>query len=167
MSLAATMVQELRQNSPEIDKWTNRPSRYGNLDLFLTQTASTSGIITNEMQKEFASSTGRTRKIPVFDTESVSISNSRPVTISDSENTSALMTISTTTYQFGFTIMPTIYKNNEIGYLKDYTRKFLKYLYKLADVMDVACESTLNTNKSQVFADSLSYTPASNVIRLA
>lgn len=164
MSLVNTKMQELRVQSPSLDQWTNRPSRYGLFDVFMAGNNEPQSIISPQLLEEASKAVGRDVKIPVFDAETVSIGSTRSVTISDSENTSQLYQISFTTYAWGFTIVPGMFMNNEIAMQQDFNRKFLKYLYKFADTVDAACGSALSTSKSQVFADLLGYTNTGNVI---
>lgn len=158
MSLLATRVQELRLQSPNIDKYTNRASRYGALDAFIGGNNDPMSIVTPEMINQVAGTAGRDVKIPVFDSESVSIGSTRSVTIANSQNTSALLTLSSTVYTWGFTVTPSEYLNSDTQAQADFNRKYLKYIYKFADTLDAACLTTLNSNKTQVFADYLEYT---------
>lgn len=158
MSLALTRVQELRLQSPNIDKYTNRASRWGALDAFMAGNNDPMSIVTPDMISQVAGTAGRDVKIPVFDSESVSIGSTRSVTIADSQNTSALLTLSSTVYTWGFTVTPSEYLNSDTQAQADFNRKYLKYIYKFADTLDSACLTTLNTNKTQVFADYLEYT---------
>lgn len=164
MSLVNTRIQELRVQSPNLDKWTNRPSRYGALDVFLTGNNEGDSIISPELLAKARAAVGVDVKVPVFDSETVSIGSTRSATIADSENTSQFYTVSFTTYAWGFTVIPSRHMNNEISVQKDFNRKFLKYLYQFAADLDTACLTAMNTNKSQVFADDLGYTPASDVL---
>lgn len=164
MSLLNTRMQNMRENSPNLDKWTNRPSRYGAFNVFMKQNDSGDAIVSQELLEEAAVSVGNTLQVPVFDSETVSIGSARSVTIADSENTSQLLTISFTTYSWGFTIVPAMYMNNEVKMQRDFARKFNKYLYKFASTLDSACLSNLSTNKTQVIADNLGYTVTSNVL---
>lgn len=164
MSLLNTRMQNMRANSPQIDQWTNRPSRYGALDVFVRQNMGAMPIISPELLEKAAESAGFTLQVPVFDNESVSIGSSRTATIADSENTGQMLNITFTTYSWGFTIVPALYKNNEIQMQRDFERKFLKYLYKFAATLDSACLSALDTNKTQVINDDLGYTVTSNVL---
>jgi hypothetical protein len=164
MSLINTRLLELRSQSPNLDQWMLRPSMYGAFDCFLAGNADANSIISPELLDQAASAVGRDVKVPVYDAESVSIGSTRSVTIADSENTSQLYTVSFTTYAWGFTIIPSLFMNNEMGMQRDFNRKFLKYLYKFAETLDTACLTALNTAKTQVFTDSLIYTPAANVL---
>ena len=62
-----------------------------------------------------------------IDTLTNRISNVRTCTIGDDESSSALVTVTFATYQFGFTMIPGQYANNEIGYMADFERKILRY----------------------------------------
>lgn len=165
MSLLNTRLLELRSASPNLDKWTNRPSMYGAFDCFQAGNEEPESIISPELFAQAARAVGRDVKVPVFDSESVSIGSTRSVTIADSENTSQLYTVSFTTYSWGFTSVPSLYLNNEIGQQQDWNRKFLKYLYKFAETLDTAGISALGTAKSQVFANLLGlYTNVANTV---
>lgn len=166
MSLLATRVQEFRIASPEASKYTTRTGRAGCFDAFVMGNSEPDSIITPEMLEKAAISSGRDIKVPVFDSETVTVATgTRPVVIADDENTSALMSVTKTIYSWGFTIVPARYGNNEIKMQQDFNRKFKKYLDQIIDDLDAAAASNLNTNKSQVFADTLVHTNASNVIQ--
>lgn len=164
MSLLNTRVQELRVHSPNLSKWTNRPSRYGAFDVYATGNNEADSIISPELLAQASAAVGRDVKIPVFDSESVTIGSTRSVTIADSENTSQLYTVSFVTYAWGFTIVPSLFMNNEVSIQADFQRKFLKYLYKFASTLDTAALAALDANKSQVFADLLGYTNLLNKV---
>jgi hypothetical protein len=165
MSLNNTKMLELRAQSPNLDQWTLIPSRYGAHDVFSMQTNSPTGIISQELLNEAATAVGRDVKVPVYDSENVTIGSVRSATIADSENTSTFYTLTFVTYAWGFTHVPSMYLNNEMQSQRDWNRKFMKYLYKFADVHEAACLSALSTNKCQVFNDLLGlYTSPSNVV---
>jgi hypothetical protein len=165
MSLINTRIQNLRAMS-NVDKNELRPSRYGALDLFLAQSTQPGGILTPELVAKAERSIGNTLQTPVFDFDgTITIGNTRSATIADSENNSALMTITFATYSWGFTIVPAMYMNNEISMQADFERKFLKYLYKYAETLDIACITALATAKTQVFADALLYPTTGNALQ--
>ncbi|MFZ4705543.1 MAG: hypothetical protein ACOYMF_05990 [Bacteroidales bacterium] len=166
MSLINTRLQNMRA-AGNLDKNETRPSRYGAFDAFAQMTDQPGSIITKELKDKFAISIGNTFQTPVIDYDGgISIGSTRSVTIADSENTSQLVTISATTYAFGFTIVPAVYMNNEIGQQADFERKMLKYIYALAVALDTAAVAKLSADKSQIFADALGYTVTSNVIQI-
>ena len=164
MSLINTRIQNVRAEG-NLDKNENRPSRYGALDLFMVQTKDPSGIITPDLEAKATTSIGNTLETPVIDYDgSISIGNTRSVTIADSENTSQMQTITFATYSWGFTIVPSLFMNNEVSMQRDFATKMKKYNNLFFKTLDSACISSLSTNKSQVFADSLSYTVTGNKV---
>ncbi len=167
MSLINTRMQNMRSGS-NLDKNEIRPSRYGALDMFMMQSNQPGGILTDELKEKAEISIGNTLQTPVINYDgTISIGNTRSVTIADSENTSAMYTISFATYSWGFTIVPAMYSNNEIKIQKDFEAKFNKYLYLFGATMDNACIAALEAAKSQVFADSLNYTVTANTLAAA
>jgi len=166
MTLINTRIQNIRAKS-NLDKNELRPSRYGALDLFMTQSEDPSGILTPELKAKAESSIGNTLQTPVIDYDGgVTIGNTRSVTIADSENTSQLFTITFATYSWGFTIVPAMFMNNEISMQQDFERKFNKYLYKFGETLDAAAIAALSAAKTQVFKDLLQYTQTGNVVQV-
>lgn len=164
MSLINTRMQNIRANS-ELDRNEIRPSRYGAFDAFAMMTDSPSGIISDELKEKAFASIGNTVQVPVINYDAgITIGNQRTITIAHSENVSALVNISFATYAWGFTIIPAQHMNNEIKMQKDFEKKFLKYLYKLAGTLEGVAVGALSTNKTQAFADTLNYTVTGNVV---
>jgi hypothetical protein len=164
MSLLNTRVQDLRIASPNLDKWTNRPSRYGAFNVFKTGNDEADAICSPDLIARAKTAVGRQVQVPVYDSEDVTIGNTRSITIADSENTSQLYTVNFTTLAWGFTVVPSHFQSNEHGAQADFQRKYLKYLYKVASTLDSACLSSLSINKSQVFADLIGYANTGNTI---
>ena len=164
MSLLNTRLQDLRVSSPNLDRWTLRPSVYGALDMFVIGNSEGQSIVSQALLAQAATAVGRAVTVPVYDSRSVSIGSTRSVTIADSENTSQLFTISFTTYAWGFTHVPAMYQNNEMADAEDWNRKFNTYLIEFAKTVDNQCISALSAAKSQVFAETLQYTNTGNVI---
>ena len=123
MSLVLTRIQNIRANS-NLDKYEYRPSRYGALDAFIQQSSDPTGILTPELVDKARTSIGNVLETPVIDYDGgITISDTRTLTIDDSENTSKMVEIKFATYAFGFTIAPAMYMNNEIGIQKDFETK--------------------------------------------
>ena len=159
MSLVATMMQNLRTAS-NIDKYENRASRYGGFALFQKQTNDANGIITPEMSDKFWGSIGRVFETPVIDFDSnvtIKVGEARSLTIEDSENTSRMVAITPVTLAFGFTMFPTLFHNNEIGYQKDFTTKMLKYINAMSVKLDEMCITKLNTERTKVLGNNLGF----------
>lgn len=165
MSLLATRMQNWRVQNPEFDKNMARPLEYGALDFFVTQSNASNSIVNPELQQRAFASMGNTVQIPVINYDGdVTVSTSRSCTIADNENTSALYTLTWQTLQVGFTMVPTQYLNNDIGYERDFARKLEKVSRAMATALDNAAIAALEANKSQVFEDALNYTVTANVI---
>ena len=167
MSLVATRLQNWRIENPELDRNMARQLEYGALDFFIEQTDAPNSIISPNLRNRAFASIGNTVQVPVINYDGdVTVSNVRTCTISDDENTSALYTVVWTTYSVGFTMVPTLYMNNEIDYQHDFQRKMEKICRALATTLDGAAISALEAAKTQVFKDSLQYSVSSNVINV-
>lgn len=165
MSLVATRLQNWRINNPAFDRNMTRPQEYGALDFFIEQTNSVNSIINPDLRDRAFASIGNTVQIPVIDYDGdVTVSNTRSCSISDDENTSALYTVVWTTYSVGFTMVPSLYMNNEISYDHDFNRKMEKISRALATSLDTAAVTALEAQKTQVLTNALNYTFSSNVV---
>lgn len=164
MSLVLTRIQNIRANS-NLDKFELRPSRYGALNAFMAQSEDPTGILTEELKEKAKASIGSVLETPVIDYDgNITIGNTRSVTIADSENTSKMMQITFATYSWGFTIVPSMYMNNEIQIQKDFERKMMKYIYKFAQTLDEAALASLSANKTQVLKNKLLYNFSTNAV---
>ena len=162
--LGIAYAKERIQN-PELDRNMARQLEYGALDFFIEQTDAPNSIISPYLKNRAFASMGNTVQVPVINYDGdVTVSNVRTCTIADDENTSALYTLVWTTYAVGFTMVPTLYMNNEIDYQHDFERKMEKVCRALATTLDSAAIAALEAAKTQVYADPLQYTVASNVI---
>ena len=167
MSLVATRLQNWRISNPELDRNMARPLEYGALDFFVEQTDAPNSIIRPNLRERAFASMGNTVQVPVINYDGdVTVSNVRTCTIEDNENTSALYTVVWTTYAVGFTMVPTLYMNNEIDYQHDFERKMEKICRALATELDSAAITALEAAKTQVFKDTLQYQVSSNVINV-
>lgn len=164
MTLIATRTQNIRANS-RLDKFEYRPSRYGALDAFMVQSEDPTGILTDELKEKARASIGSVLETPVINYDSgITIGNTRSVTIADSENTSAMVTVSFATYSWGFTVVPAMYMNNEIKIQKDFETKMMKYIYAFAKKLDEAALAAIAAAKTQVVKNKLLYDFSSQAI---
>lgn len=164
MSVILTRTQNLREKA-NLDKNNLRPSNYGALDLFVTQNQS-GGIVTPALIEKARGSIGSTLQTPVFDFDSsVSIGNTRSVTIADDENTTQMYNFLFTTYSFGFTQAPAAFMNNEIAAQDDFNVKMKKYILALGNVVDTAAIAAISASKTQVLGDNLDYPFVGNVVK--
>lgn len=164
MSLINTRIQNVRANS-NLDNNELRPSRYGALNLFMSQSDDPAGILTQELQDKAKESIGNILETPVIDYDGgVTIGSTRSVTITDDENTSQMFQISFATFAWGFTMTPATFMNNEVAMQRDFEVKFTKYLYKFAETLDSVAIATLSAAKTQVFGELLNYTESGNKV---
>jgi hypothetical protein len=167
MSLVATRLQNWRIENPELDKNMFRPCEYGALDFFVEQTDAPNSIISPNLRDRAFASIGNTVQVPVLNYDGeVTVSNVRSCTIADDENTSALYEVVWKTYSVGFTMVPTLYMNNEISYEHDFNRKMEKICRALANALDTDAVAALEAAKTQVFKDLLQYQQSSNVVEV-
>lgn len=164
MSLVLTRIQNVLAQS-NVDKYEYRASRYGALSAFMSQSNDPGGILTDDIKEKARTSTGKSLLTTVIDYDGgISISHDRPLVITDSENTSRHLQINFATYSFGFTIAPAMYMNNEIGIQRDFQTKLMKYVYKLAQVLDEAALAAIAAGKTTVINNSLLYDKTGNII---
>ena len=165
MSLIATRLQNWRIQNPELDRNMTRQCEYGALDFFIEQTDAPNSIISPNLRDRAFASIGNTVQVPVINYDGdVTVSNVRSCTIADDENTSALYTVVWKTYAVGFTMVPSLYLNNEISYDHDFARKMEKICRALATALDTDAVAALEAQKTQVFKDLLQYQETANVI---
>lgn len=167
MSLIATRLQNWRVENPALDKNMTRPLEYGALNFFIDQTSSSTSIISPALRDRAFMSMGNTVQVPVIDFDGdVQVSNVRSCVIGDDENTSKLYTVNWITLAVGFTMVPSLYLNNEISYDHDFARKMEKVCRALANAMDVQAVAALAANKTQVFQDKLYYTATADTLQI-
>ena len=167
MSLIATRLQNWRVENPEFDRNMARPLEYGALDFFIAQTDAPNSIINKNLRDRAFASIGSTVQVPVINYDGdVTVANVRSCAIADDENTSALYTVNWVTLAVGFTMVPSLYMNNEISYEHDFARKMEKVCRALATAMDQQAIAALEANKTQVFKDTLVYNVVSNAVQV-
>lgn len=167
MSLIATRLQNWRVANPALDKNMTRPQEYGALNFFIDQTDAANSIISPELRERAFASMGNTVQIPVIDFDGdVQVSTVRSCVIGDDENTSKLYTVNWLTLAVGFTMVPSLYRNNEISYEHDFARKMEKVCRALANAMDVQAVAALSANKTQVIKDALYYTTVADAVQI-
>lgn len=167
MSLIATRLQNWRVENPELDRNMTRPCEYGALDFFIEQTNARNSILSPKLRERAFASIGNTVQVPVINYDGdVTVSNVRTCVIPDDENTSALYTVVWATYSVGFTMVPTLYMNNEISYEHDFLRKMEKVCRAFANSLDQAAVAALETNKTQAFKTLLNYTKSCNAVQV-
>lgn len=158
-TLVNTLLQPLRSEyTPKFDKNELRESRYGAYRFF-QQEAASRPLFDEETISNIMKSYGNSVVVPVLDADTVTVSNTyaRTCSIVDSENTSALVTLSFASYGWGFSMTPATHYNNHIKYETDFTRKMRKYLLQFANDLDALCVAQLEADKNQHAGDLADY----------
>lgn len=163
MSLQSTLMQDFRMSNPNMSKYSARPSRYGTFDAFMMGRAE-APLFTTEFRQQASQAVGRTQAIPVFDQRSVTVSNTRTVTIADSDNDGAMKTIVYTTLAWGFTQVPARFLNNEFSMQEDWNQKFRTWLFAVGAELEDLALAALDANKTQVFGTTLVHSDTSDVL---
>ena len=167
MSLIATRIQNWRVATPDFDKNMTRPSEYGALDFFVSQTDSGRSFLTPELKQKARDSIGTTVELPAINYDGdVTVGSVRSCTIADADNTSVLIPVTFATYTVGFTMVPAMHMNNDISYQHDFRRKMEKSIRALADKLDQDAVAALEARKSQVFKDLLIYEASANTVEV-
>lgn len=155
--LAATLVNNFRTDWNEKYNANEQKKPIGGA-FYAAQEDSGSAysFITPQLREMAMRSSGRSVQIPVINYDgTVTVGTTRPLTISDDENTSALKSISFTIASVGFTMVPAQHFNNEISYQADFNAKMRKAMFALLSSFDTAVLTHLNTNKNQITPDTL------------
>lgn len=153
MSLVQTKMQSLRTQYPNsFDRNELRFSELGGWNFFTQESNAPYSIFTPDIKAKIDQSFGNSVVIPVLNSEVVTIGNVRSCTIADSENTSALVTLTFATFAFGFTITPSQHFNNDVSEQADFDRKMMKYVNQLGRDLDTLCIAVLENNKNSVSA---------------
>ncbi|QDP50438.1 MAG: putative structural protein [Prokaryotic dsDNA virus sp.] len=155
MSIITTKMLDFIERSG-FDKFESRPSQWGAWQLFQSDTMAGGGIVTPNLQERALAAIGSTLKTPVINYDgTIAIRSTRPLVIPQSENTTALVTISFTTFAFGIREYPALYVNNYITREEDFANKMKQRLFALGNAVDTACLTALDAAKTQVLSDTL------------
>lgn len=160
MSLVNSLMQPLRaEYQGQLDRNESRPSRYSAFDFFNEENSRSNSIFDGDIRAKIKGSFNNSVQIPVLNANNVSIGNIRSCVIGDSENTSQLVVLTFVTYVFSFTMYPSQYPNNDVGYERDFTRKLNDRLIKFAGILDTACVNALEVAKNQFWTNIAAYYP--------
>ena len=162
------MLQNIRRNDEKFYKNSLRIGEYGAFELYREQSNDPNGIITPAAKEEaWNRSQGRVMQMTVLDPNTnIVVSNSRSCVITDAENTSKQVTVNFVYVGFGFTMVPTLYHNNQIGYQQDFSVKYHTGEDAMLNALDQLCIANLALGQSQVFAQDLGYTITGNAVQV-
>lgn len=148
----ATILQDyVSSYAGTIDKLEQRPSIYGALDMFKSQTASPGSILDANIRRDIERSFNNSVKVPVVNYKDVTIGNARTCALQGDGITTALVTLTAVTYTFGFLGYPMQHYENYVSYQQATAKLIDAGLQKLASTIDAACVAFLETNKNQHF----------------
>jgi hypothetical protein len=128
-----------------------RASQYGALELFKKQSKGAGSILTPEIQKAIDSTFNTSVKVPVVNYKDVTIGNTRTCALQADGITTAMVTLTASTYTFGFLGYPMQHYENYVSYQQATAKLIDAGLMKLAATLDTACVNFLETNKNQYF----------------
>jgi hypothetical protein len=153
MSLVNTLTQPLKAKYEGMfDSQEHRLSQYGVMAQFMRDTPN---LLDSDAIAKAKASIGNTLSLPVLNDEIVTVGNVRSCTVPLNENTSELVTLTWTTYVWGFTMFPSQYANNDIKYQEDFDKSMLMRLKKVATLIDAQAITQLETDKSLINNSSL------------
>ncbi len=155
MSLVDTLIDPLRSGySGKLDAFEYRKSKYGALAAFQAQSSGTDKILSDEDIANIKKSYGIQTKIPVLDFRDVTIGSVRSCIVPTDASNSRMVVLTFVSYVFGFTMIPSLYVNNDVKYELDFQKKMQAYILKLLKIMDQASVNKLNTDRN-IFFDGL------------
>lgn len=156
MSLINTLRQEIRvryPNGADNEEW--RFTRYGLIEAAKESTRDPMSVMGPETLARVNSSQGTPLKVTVIDNEPVTVGNVRSCVIADLENTSNLVEITFAQYVVDISMYPAQYRNNNIGRIQDFARKWQRAENALALAIENSIDTKLDTDASAIYNSSL------------
>jgi hypothetical protein len=152
----ATVLQDYISNyTGNLDWNEQRPSEYAAIDLFKKQTNGPGSLLDANVKAQLEKSFNTTVKIPVVNYKDVTIGNVRTCALQVGGITTALVTLTATTYTFGFLGYPMQHYENYVSYAQATAKEIDAGLIKLASTIDTALIAVLEANKNQHFPASI------------
>lgn len=152
MAISATFVNDaiVAYGNQNLDLYEHRLSNYGLLE------AAKIGI--NNMLpalkiEEIKKAEGHTTKVPVINNQTFTVTTSRSLTIADSENTSAFVTLTFATLRSAFSLITSQYKSNYIAKVDDMGKKMWDMQKTWLAYLDNLAYTKVNTDKAQTLGD--------------
>jgi hypothetical protein len=155
-NIAATVLQDyISFYGGRLDQNEQRPSEYGALNLFQSQSNSPLSILDDQVKANIAKSFDVNVKVPVINYKDVAIGNVRSCAMRTDGLTSQLVTLTAVTYAWGFQTAPMQAYENYVQYQTVINKLLEAGLQKLASTIDAGCISLLETNKNQYFPQAM------------
>lgn len=168
-NLAVTVLNDhIAMHQPQLDKYEQRGSIYGALDLFRKQTNDPISILDAETRANIDRSFSIPVRVPVINFKDITIGNARSCSFQTEGIVSARVTLTFITYTWGFTMQPVQHHENYVPYQTTFNKLALAGYQKAASTIDAQCVTTLNTQKNQHFPQSVLdfYPQVSNFFRV-
>lgn len=131
----------------KLDVHEHRLSNYGAFEAFALDTPN---LVSAGQIEAARTAETRTTKITVIKRKTYSLTTERSCTAIDNNNVSALVTVSWATLRTGFSMIPSQYVNNHIGFMQDFDRKMAGVQRTFLTQLDTLAATNLNTNKTAV-----------------
>lgn len=155
-NLVATVLQDyISFYGGSLDRHEQRPSEYGALNLFKTQTNSAQSILDERVKANIDRSFGSAVKVPVINYKDVAIGAARTCAMQTEGLVSQLVTLTAVTYAWGFVAYPEQHYENYVDYATTINKLIDAGLQKLAATVDAGCVNLLETNKNQFFPQAI------------
>lgn len=161
MSLINTVLDRIVTLYPSFGQdMTNRPFVNGAIEAFEADTTNT--LTSNVIQTIENSIDGTPVKIPVIESQDITILNTRSCTIACEESTSNLLDVTFATIGFNICMNPAQYANNYIGKEQDFQYKMTNHLRRIKNYLDTLAVAELEAVKNIVFGADVTgiYTPS-------
>ena len=165
--LAATVLEDwhVEYGKSKHDYYEHRLATYGGFQSFVDDTPN---LLPADEIAKYKTAEDHVTSIPVIKRHAdYSTASTRTCMGKTNTNVSADVDLSWTTLLLGFSMVPSLYKNNYISYLADFNVKMQTLQRTLLSALDVLAYTQLNTDKSAVNnAEDNPYSITSNVMQV-
>lgn len=151
-NFVATVLQNyINQYDESLDRFEQRPSNYGGMNLFKAQNNDPMSILSSTVRDNIKKSFNVSVQVPVVNFRDVTIANVRTCALQTEGLTSQLVTLTFVTYAAGFVSRPEQHYENYVGYSEQINKNITAILQKMAEQIDTDSIAALETNKNQYF----------------
>lgn len=151
-NLVATVLQNyISDYQGRLDKFEQRPSIYGALEMAKMQTNDPLSILDAPTKAAIDARFNTSVQVPVIDYKNVSVSNVRTCALQTGGLTSHLVTLTAVTLSVGFIMYPQQYYENYIAYQQAMNKQIEAAMQALALTLDTGIVNTLAANVNQYY----------------
>jgi len=153
--LGANMIDTLLTESvakwnPQYNAFETAMNNYGAFKAFQDDSNSPFSIASPELKAKAQASFNTALKTPVFKNNTLTLTASRPVTITDFHPQSAMVTLSFVTINAAFTLIPAVYLNNHMTKEEAFKNQMLNTMNAVAKALNDSSLTVLNSDKNQI-----------------